>query len=394
MLPIADRMAKAGTETAFEVLVHAKALEAQGRHIIHLQIGEPDFATPKNIIEAAKRALDAGQTHYCPPNGIPILREAIAEEVSRTRGIKVSPSQVAVTPGGKPIILFSILACVNPGDEVIYPNPGFPIYESVINIFGAKPIPLPLREENEFRVDLDELKSLVNKRTRLLILNSAHNPTGGILRKQDIEEIAEIVAPYDFMILSDEIYSRTIYDAPHVSIASVPGMQERTIILDGFSKTFAMTGWRLGYGIMSEKLLAHVERLIINTNSCTSTFSQYAGVEALRGPQDEVKKMGDEFRRRRDVIVGGLNKIPGFHCLTPEGAFYVFPNVTGTGMKSKPLANLLLDKAGVACLAGTDFGSYGEGYIRFSYANSVDNIRIALDRIAETVTKLSPEYVK
>lgn len=387
-------MARAGTETAFEVLVHAKALEAQGRHIIHLQIGEPDFTTPKNIIEAAKRALDAGHTHYCPPNGIPILREAIAEEISRTRGIKVNPSQVAVTPGGKPIILFSILACVNPGDEVIYPNPGFPIYESVINIFGAKPIPLPLREENEFRVDLDELKSLVNKRTRLLILNSAHNPTGGILRKQDIEEIAEIVAPYDFMILSDEIYSRTTYDAPHVSLASVPGMQERTIILDGFSKTFAMTGWRLGYGVMSEKLLAHVERLIINTNSCTSTFSQYAGVEALRGPQDEVKKMGDEFRRRRDVIVKGLNKIPGFHCLTPEGAFYAFPNITGTGMKSKPLANLLLDKAGVACLAGTDFGSYGEGYIRFSYANSVENIRIALDRIAETVTKLSPECVK
>jgi aspartate aminotransferase len=394
MPPIADRMAQAGTETAFEVLVRAKALEAQGRHIIHLQIGEPDFATPKNIIEAAKRALDAGHTHYCPPSGIPILREAIAEQVSRTRGIQVNPDQVAVTPGGKPIILLSILACVNPGEEVIYPNPGFPIYESVIKIFGAKPIPLPLREENEFRVDLDELKSLVNTRTRLLILNSAHNPTGGILRKQDLEQIAEIVAPHDFMVLSDEIYSRTTYDAPHVSIASVPGMQERTIILDGFSKTFAMTGWRLGYGVMSEKLIAHVERLIINTNSCTSTFSQYAGVEALRGPQDEVRKMEMEFRRRRDVIVEGLNKIQGFHCLTPEGAFYAFPNITGTGMKSKPLADLLLDKAGVACLSGTDFGTYGEGFLRFSYANSVENIRLALDRIAETVTKLSPEYAK
>jgi aspartate aminotransferase len=391
---IAERMARAGTESAFEVLVRAKALEAQGRHIIHLQIGEPDFTTPKNIIEAAKRALDAGQTHYCPPLGIPILREAIAEEVSRTRGIKVNPSQVAVTPGGKPIILFSILACTNPGDEVIYPNPGFPIYESVINVFGAKPVPIPLREENEFRVDLDELKTLVNQRTKLLILNSAHNPTGGILRRQDLEEIAEIVAPYDFMILSDEIYSRTIYDAPHVSIASVPGMQERTIILDGFSKTFAMTGWRLGYGIMSDKLLTHVERLIINANSCTSTFSQYAGVEALRGPQDEVKKMGAEFRRRRDVIVEGLNKIPGFHCLTPEGAFYVFPNITGTGMKSKALFDLLLDKAGVACLSGTDFGAYGEGFLRFSYANSVENIQLALDRIAETVAKVSPEYAK
>jgi len=391
---IAERMARAGTESAFEVLVRAKALEAQGRHIIHLEIGEPDFTTPKNIIDAAKRALDAGQTHYCPPMGIPILREAIAEEVSRTRGIKVNPSQVAVTPGGKPIILFAILACTNPGDEVIYPNPGFPIYESVINLFGAKPIPIPLREENEFRVDLDELKSLVNTRTRLLILNSAHNPTGGILRKQDLEQIAEIVAPHDFMVLSDEIYSRTTYDAPHVSIASVPGMQERTIILDGFSKTFAMTGWRLGYGVMSEKLIAHVERLIINTNSCTSTFSQYAGVEALRGSQDEVKKMEMEFRRRRDVIVEGLNKIPGFHCLTPEGAFYVFPNITGTGMKSKPLADLLLDKAGVACLSGTDFGAYGEGFLRFSYANSVENIRLALDRVAETVAKLSPEYAK
>ncbi len=394
MIPIAERMSHAGTETAFEVLVRAKALEAQGRHIIHLQIGEPDFTTPKNIIEAAKRALDLGQTHYCPASGIPPLREAIAEEISRTRGIKVNPSQVAVTPGGKPIILFSILACVNPGDEVIYPNPGFPIYESVINIVGAKPVPLPLREENGFRVDLGELRSLVNKRTRMLILNSAHNPTGGMLTKQDLEEIAEIVAPYDFMILSDEIYGRTTYDAPHVSIASVPGMQERTIILDGFSKTFAMTGWRLGYGVMSEKLLPHIERLIINTNSCTSTFSQYAGVEALKGPQDEVKKMVSEFRRRRDIIVEGLNKIPGFHCLMPQGAFYVFPNITGTGMKSKPLADLLLNQAGVACLSGPDFGAYGEGYIRFSYANSVENIQLALERIGETVKKLDVAYAK
>jgi aspartate/methionine/tyrosine aminotransferase len=394
MPTIADRMAKAGTETAFEVLVRAKALEAQGHHIIHLQIGEPDFATPRNIIEAAKRALDAGHTHYCPPSGIPILREAIAEQVSRTRGIQVNPDQVAVTPGGKPIVLFSLLACVNPGDEVIYPNPGFPIYESVINIFGAKPVPLPLREENAFRVDLDELKSLVSKKTRMLILNSAHNPTGGILTKQDLEKVAEIVSPYDFMILSDEIYSRITYDAPHVSIASVPGMQERTIILDGFSKTFSMTGWRLGYGVMSEKLLPHINRLIINANSCTSTFSQYAGVEALRGPQDEVRKMVEEFRRRRHVIVEGLNKIPGFHCLTPQGAFYVFPKITGTGMTSKALADLLLEKAGVACLSGTDFGVYGEGFIRFSYANSVENIEIALERIAEAVEKLTPEYVK
>jgi aspartate aminotransferase len=394
MLPIAERMSHAGTETAFEVLVKARALEAQGRHIIHLQIGEPDFTTPKNIIEAAKRALDAGQTHYCPAAGIPALREAIAEEVSQTRGIAVKPSQVAVTPGGKPIILFSILACVNPGDEVIYPNPGFPIYESVINIVGAKPVPLPLREENAFRVDVDELRRLVTKRTKLLILNSAHNPTGGMLSKKDLENIAEIAAPHDFVILSDEIYSRTTYDLPHYSIASLPGMQERTIILDGFSKTYAMTGWRMGYGVMSERILPHIEKLIINTNSCTSTFSQYAGIEALKGPQDEVRKMNEEFRRRRNIIVDGLNKIPGFRCLLPKGAFYVFPNITGTGMKSKPLADLLLNKAGVASLAGPDFGAYGEGYIRFSYANSVENIQLALERIAETVSKPDVAYAK
>ncbi len=394
MIPIAERMSHAGTETAFEVLVRAKALEAQGRHIIHLQIGEPDFTTPKNIIEAAKRALDEGQTHYCPAAGIPKLRELIAEEVSRTRGISVKPSQVAVTPGGKPVILFSILACVNPGDEVIYPNPGFPIYESVIKIVGAKPMPLPLREQNAFRIDLDELRSLVNKRTKMLILNSPHNPTGGMLTKEDLEAIAEIAEPFHFAILSDEIYSRTTYDARHHSIASLPGMQERTIILDGFSKTYAMTGWRLGYGVMSETLLPHVERLIINTNSCTSTFSQFAAIEALTGPQDEVIRMNAEFRRRRDIIVSGLNKIPGFRCLVPQGAFYVFPNITGTRMKSKPLADLLLNKAGVASLAGPDFGAYGEGYIRFSYANSVENIQLALERIAETVSKPDVAYAK
>jgi aspartate aminotransferase len=387
-------MRHAGTETAFEVLVRARALEAQGRHIIHLQIGEPDFATPRNIVEAAKRALDAGQTHYCPAAGIPALREAIAEEVSRTRRITVTPSQVAVTPGGKPIILFSILACVNPGDEVIYPNPGFPIYESVIKIVGAKPVPLPLREENSFRIDLDELRSLVSRRTKLLIINSPHNPTGSMLTENDFEEIARIAQPYDFVILADEIYSRTTYDETHESIAAVPGMQERTIILDGFSKTFAMTGWRLGYGVIPEEIIPHVERLIINTNSCTSTFSQYAAIEALKGPQDEVKKMVEEFRRRRDIIVDGLNQIPGFHCLRPEGAFYVFPNITGTGMKSKPLADQLLNHAGVACLSGTDFGAYGEGYIRFSYANSVENIKLALEWIAEEVRKVEAAYVK
>lgn len=394
MLPIAERMTGAGTETAFEVLVRARALEAQGRHIIHLQIGEPDFATPRNIIEAAKRALDEGHTHYCPATGIPQLREAIAEEVSRTRGINVRPSQVAVTPGAKPIILFSILACVNQDDEVIYPNPGFPIYESVIKIVGAKPVPLPLREENGFRVDLDELRRLVGPRTKMLILNSAHNPTGGMLSRNNLETIAEIVAPYDLVILSDEVYSRITYDTPHQSIASLPEMQERTIILDGFSKTYAMTGWRLGYGVMSEKLLPHIERLIVNTNSCTSTFSQYAAIEALKGPQDEVKSMVAEFRQRRDIIVDGLNKIPGFRCLVPQGAFYVFPNITGTGMKSKPLANLLLNEAGVASLSGSDFGAYGEGYIRFSYANSVDNIQLALERIGETVAKLDTAMAK
>lgn len=381
-------MSRLGTETAFEVLARAKALEAQGRDIIHLEIGEPDFTTPANIIEAGVAALRRGETHYTPSAGILLLREAIAEEVSRTRGIPVSPDEVVVTPGGKPIMFYSILALAEPGAEVIYPNPGFPIYESMINFTGAKAVPVPLREEKDFRFDVQELLDKITPQTRLIIINSPHNPTGSVLTRADLQAIAEAAQKYDFMILSDEIYIRILYEGEHVSIASFPGMKERTIILDGFSKTYAMTGWRLGYGVMPAALAAQISRLMTNSNSCTATFTQYAGLEALRGPQDESYKMVAAFKERRDVIVDGLNRIPGIKCVRPKGAFYVFPNIQGTGMKSKPFADYLLDTAGVAALSGTSFGAYGEGYVRFSYANSVENIRRALERIADAVDKL------
>ena len=381
-------MGRLGTETAFEVLARAKALEAQGRDIIHLEIGEPDFTTPSNIIEAAVQALRRGETHYTPSPGILPLREAIAEEVSRTRGIPVSPDEVVVTPGGKPIMFFSILALAEPGDEVIYPNPGFPIYESMINFVGATPVPVPLREEKDFRFDVQELLDKITPKTRLIIINSPQNPTGGVLSRSDLEAIAEAAQHHDFMILSDEIYIRILYEGEHVSIASFPGMKERTIILDGFSKTYAMTGWRLGYGVMPKALSPHISRLMTNSNSCTSTHTQYAGIEALKGPQDESYAMVAAFKERRDVIVAGLRQIPGFRCVEPKGAFYVFPNITGTGWKSKPLADYLLDKAGVATLSGTSFGEYGEGFIRISYANSVENLKRALQRIGEAVAAL------
>lgn len=381
-------MSRLGTETAFEVLARAKALEAQGRDIIHLEIGEPDFTTPANIIEAGVAALRRGETHYTPSAGILPLREAIAEEVSRTRGIPVSPDEVVVTPGGKPIMFYSILALAEPGAEVIYPNPGFPIYESMINFTGAKAVPVPLREEKDFRFDVQELLDKITPQTRLIIINSPHNPTGSVLTRADLQAIAEAAQKYDFMILSDEIYIRILYEGEHVSIASFPGMKERTIILDGFSKTYAMTGWRLGYGVMPASLAAQISRLMTNSNSCTATFTQWAGVEALRGPQDESYKMVAAFKERRDVIVDGLNRIPGIKCVRPKGAFYVFPNIQGTGMKSKPFADYLLEKAGVAALSGTSFGAYGEGFVRFSYANSVENIRRALERIADAVDKL------
>lgn len=390
MIHIARRMSRLGTETAFLVLAKARALEAQGKQVIHLEIGEPDFDTPVNIRQAAKKALDDGYTHYGPAPGLPPLRAAIAKHIAQSRGIEVTPDNVVVTPGGKPIMFFSILATVDEGDEVIYPNPGFPIYESIIEFVGAKAVPLVLREENEFRIDIDDLKKLITKKTRLLIINSPQNPTGGILTEDDIKAIAKLAIEHNLIVLSDEIYGQTVYDDfKHVSIASMPGMQERTIILDGFSKTFAMTGWRLGYGVMPEQLAQLVSQLQINSVSCTASFSQIAGIEALTGPQDDVKRMVAEFKKRRDIIVDGLNRIPGFRCHRPHGAFYVFPNITKTGMSSRDLADLLLNEAGVACLSGTAFGRFGEGFLRFSYANSIPNIEKALDSIAKVLRRQS-----
>jgi len=369
-------------ESAFDVLVRAKALEGAGRDVIHLEIGEPDFPTPRHIVEAAKTALDEGWTHYGPTQGLPELREAIAAYIGRTRNIKVGPEHVCVVPGGKPIIFFPILALLEPGDEAIYPDPGFPIYRSMINFIGAKPVPIPLLEERGFSFDLNVLRDRLTDRTRLLILNSPQNPTGGLIPEEDIREIAGLVAHRDLMVLSDEIYSRLYYtNTPSFSIATLPGMQEKTIILDGFSKTYAMTGWRIGYGVMPTWLAEAVNQLMVNSNSCTATFTQRAALAALNGPQTEVEQMVSEFRRRRDAFCSALNRIPGFRCPMPEGAFYAFPSVRNTGVPSKDLADLLLNEAGVACLGGESFGDYGEGYLRFSYANSLENLLEAARRI-------------
>ena len=380
-LRLASRMSRLGTETAFEVLNRARQLEKQGKEIIHLEIGEPDFDTPANVIEAGVDALHKGWTHYGPAAGLPDLRQTIADYVSRTRGVPVSSEEVVVVPGGKPIIFFTILALIDAGDEVIYPNPGFPIYESMIKYSLGKAIPIPLREERDFSVDVKELASLITDRTKLIILNSPHNPTGGVLTKTDISEMAEAIGDRNILILSDEIYSRLIYEGEHFSIMSVPGFKERTILLDGFSKTYAMTGWRLGYGVMRPDLAVHISRLVINSNSCTASFTQVAGIEALRGDQSSVEKMSAEFKRRRDAFVAGLNKIKGFSCRMPKGAFYAFPNITKTGWPSRKLADALLEQAGVACLTGTAFGEYGEGYLRFSVANSLENLTKALARL-------------
>ena len=380
-LRLARRMERLGTETAFEVLVKAKALEAQGRDIIHLEIGEPDFDTPGNIIEAGCDALRKGFTHYGPSAGMMELREVIAQHVSETRRVNVTPDEVVIVPGGKPIIFFSILALAEDGDEIIYPNPGFPIYESMINYVGAKAVPIRLREELDFRLDVDEFASLINDRTKLVIVNSPHNPTGGVLEKKDIDAIAHAIGDRNIMVLSDEIYSQLIFEGEEHSIMSIDGMKERTILLDGFSKTYAMTGWRMGYGVMRADLATHISRLMTNSNSCTASFTQIAGVEALRGSQKSVDAMRAEFKKRRDVMVAGLNKIKGFSCRVPHGAFYVFPNITKTGWPSKKLADALLEDAGVAGLSGTAFGDFGEGYLRFSVANSIENIEKALDRI-------------
>jgi aspartate aminotransferase len=386
-LRLAKRMSRLGTETAFEVLNRARELERQGKDVIHLEIGEPDFDTPQNIISAGVNALNAGWTHYGPSAGLPELRKAIADEVSQSRGVRVQPEEVVVVPGGKPIIFFSILALIEEGDEVIYPNPGFPIYESMINYVGGRGVPIRLREERDFRLDVDELTNLISERTKLIIINSPHNPTGGVLNKRDIEQIAQAIGDSNILVLSDEIYSRLIFDGKHHSIMSEPGFKDRTILLDGFSKTYAMTGWRMGYGVMRTDLAWQVARLMTNSNSCTASFSQVAGIEALRGDQSSVEHMRAEFQRRRDMFVAGLNRIKGFSCRMPKGAFYVFPNITATGRKSKALADALLEEAGVACLSGTSFGEFGEGYLRFSIANSMDNLGLALERIDAWISK-------
>jgi aspartate/methionine/tyrosine aminotransferase len=362
-------------------------LEKQGKEIVHLEIGEPDFDTPSNVIEAAVNALHKGWTHYGPAAGLPDLRQTIASYVSRTRHVPVTSEEVVVVPGGKPIIFNTILALVEEGDEVIYPNPGFPIYESMINYVGARAVPIPLREERDFSLDVDELASLINDRTKLIILNSPHNPTGGVMSRKDVEGVAEAIGDRNIMVLSDEIYSRLIYDGEDFSIMSVPGFKDRTILLDGFSKTYAMTGWRMGYGVMRADLATQITRLVINSNSCTASFSQVAGVEALSGDQASVDRMSAEFRHRRDVFVAGLNKIKGFSCRMPKGAFYTFPNITKTGWSSKKLADAMLEEAGVACLSGTAFGAFGEGYLRFSVANSLENLNKALVRIESWVAK-------
>ena len=387
---MAEAMSRLGTETAFEVLARARALEAQGRKVVHLEIGEPDFDTPRHVREAACRAIDEGWTHYGPSPGLPEARKAVAEYVAKTRSIAVDPEEVVVMPGGKPVIFFSILALAQPGDEVIYPDPGFPIYESMIRFVGAKPVPIRIREENGFNFDPKELSTLLSAKTRLLILNSPANPTGGVLTKDMIEDVVKSLRRFpEVTVLSDEIYSRILYEGEHHSIAAWPGMKERCIILDGFSKTYAMTGWRLGYAGAPRPLTAAMSRLATNCHSCPASFTQIAGIAALRGPQDGVDSMVAEFRKRRDVIVKGLNDLPGFSCKTPVGAFYAFPNIRETGFKSKELADALLDKAGVACLAGTAFGAAGEGYLRFSYANSISQIESGLAAIREALPSLS-----
>jgi aspartate/methionine/tyrosine aminotransferase len=374
-------MSRLGTESAFEVLVRARALEAAGREVIHLEIGEPDFPTASHIVEAAAEALRNGWTHYGPSAGLPELREAVAQDAGRRRGIPVDPSEVVITPGGKPVMFFAILALVDRDDEVIYPNPGFPIYESVINFVGGRAVPYGFREQHDFDVDVGEIIDRVTDRTRLVILNSPHNPTGGVIPRESVAELARALVKRGLFVLSDEIYSRLVYEGEHASIAQFPGMKEKTIILDGFSKTYAMTGWRLGYGIMRADLAQKVAQLQTNATSCTASFTQIAGAAALRGDQSCVDSMREEFQRRRRVIVEGLNAIPGFRCRRPHGAFYAFPGITGMGRASKPLADALLNEAGVAALSGTAFGAWGEGYLRFSFANSVENIQKALDGI-------------
>ena len=390
-MQIANRMSRLGTETAFVVLQKARALEAQGKSIVHLEIGEPDFDTPQNVIDAAKTALDNGYTHYGPSAGLPEARAAVAEYTNKTRGYKLwDADNVVIVPGGKPILFYGMMAVLNEGDEVIYPNPGFPIYESVINFLGAKAVPLPLREENEFRMDIADLEARITSRTKMIIINTPQNPTGGILTRDDLQQIAELAIKHNLMVLSDEIYSQITYgDFKHTSITEFDGMAERTMILDGFSKTFAMTGWRMGYGIFPKEVAALVAKLQTNCTSCTSSFTQIAGIEALSDRTlDRVNFFVDQFKQRRDLIVERLNQIPGVRCHRPHGAFYVFPSIQGTGKTSAEMESYLLNEAGVACLSGTAFGTFGEGFIRFSYANSVENINEAMNRVQAAIERL------
>lgn len=385
MNQFAARLDRLGGESAFEVLARAKELEAQGKSVVHFEIGEPDFNTPKNIVEAGIKALNNGFTHYAPAQGYLPFREAIADYAEKYKGVKTNPDEIVAVPGGKPIMFYTIMALVNKGDEVIYPDPGFPIYRSMINFVEGVPVPLSIKEENNFRLDVNELKSKITSKTKLIILNSPANPTGGVLTKEDIDAVADAIRGKGIYVLSDEIYERIVYSGSVKSIASTPDMKDWTIILDGFSKTYAMTGWRLGYGIMNKDLAKRVTDLMINSNSCVATFTQIAGIEALTGPQDAVKEMVEEFKRRREIIVDGLNSIKGISCKKPEGAFYAFPNITATGMTSKEIANYLLNTAGVATLSGTSFGSCGEGYLRLSYATSIENIEKALERIEKAL---------
>ena len=386
-MKLAARMDRILIETAFEVLVKARALEAQGKSVVHLEIGEPDFETPPHVIAAAKTALDEGWTHYGPTQGYPDFRQVIATHVSETRGINAGPEHVCVVPGGKPILFFPMMALLDVGDEVIYPNPGFPIYESMIRFLGATPVPMPLVEARGFSFDLNRFKDSLTDKTKMVILNSPQNPTGGVIPAEDIVAIADMVRDRDLIVLSDEIYSRIYYEEKPASIASLPGMQEKTIILDGFSKIYAMTGWRLGYGVMPTWLVDPVNKLMVNSNSCTASMVQRAGMAALTGPQDAALAMVAEFRKRRDVFIAGLNTIPGFRCPIPQGAFYAFPNIEGTGRTSKQLADELLYEAGVACLNGGSFGQFGNGYIRFSYANSLENLMEAVDRMKKYLAR-------
>jgi aspartate/methionine/tyrosine aminotransferase len=384
---LAKRMARLGTETAFETLARARVLEAQGKDVVHLEIGEPDFDSPQNVVEAGVKALQSGYTHYTPSAGMPELRAAIAEDVTRSRGVKVAPEEVVIVPGGKPTIYFTFTALVEEGDEVIYPNPGFPIYESLINFLGAKPVPMRLSEDKDFRLDVNELADLITDRTKLIVLNSPHNPTGGVMTQQDVRDIAAAIGDREIMVLSDEIYSRLIFEGEHHSLMSLDGFKDRVIMLDGFSKTYAMTGWRLGYGVMNRELAKHFGRLMTNVNSCSASFTQVAAIEAVKGDQSSVNHMREQFKLRRDRFIAGLNKIPGFSCRVPHGAFYAFPNIRGTGYNSRKLADSLLEEAGVACLAGTAFGQFGEGYLRFSIANSMENLEKALERVGNWVKK-------